>query len=72
MHPLNNNPHLIDKFAYERYNDRRREADAWRLAKIARAGVQAACASTGSRLERAINALRRQLMNVPQQQVPGC
>lgn len=72
MHPLNNNPHLIDKFAHDRYNDRRREADAWRLAKMARAGVQAACASAGSRLERAKNALRRQLMNMPPQQAPGC
>ncbi|MFW6097112.1 MAG: hypothetical protein ACOC9Z_03505 [Chloroflexota bacterium] len=72
MYPLNNNPHLIEKFAHDRYNDRRREADAWRLAKIARAGVQEACASAGSRLERVKNALRRQLMNAPQQQAQGC
>lgn len=68
MHPLNNNPHLIDKFARERYNDRRREADAWRLARAARA----ACASAGSRLERVISALRSQFRNASQQQVAGC
>lgn len=71
MHPLNNNSHFIDRLARERYNDRRREADAWRLAKAVRAAAEAACDSAESRLERAISALRRQFTNAPQQ-VTGC
>lgn len=68
MHPLNNSPHLIERLAPERYYDRRREADAWRLAKAARA----ACATASSRMERAISALRRQSAHAPQQQVTSC
>lgn len=72
MHPLNNNPHLIDRFAHERYNDRRREADAWRLARQAQSGAEGHSASANSLRERALLTLRCRFSGAQRQQIAGC
>lgn len=71
MLPYGNNHHLIADLARERYNDRRREADAWRLAREAQRSQEAPCVQ-GSRLQRALMMLRLQLAGTPRSQIAVC
>lgn len=72
MLPYSQNHHLIADLARERYNELRREADAWRLAREARQGAQAPCAPAGSGLRNALMTLRLRLMGAPRAQLSAC
>lgn len=72
MHPLSNNPHLIEDLARERYNDLRREADAWRLAREVQEGAAAPCAPADSPLARTWLAIRVRFSGAPRAQLAGC
>ena len=78
MAPLSNNPHIITNphiigdLAREHYNDLRREADAWRLARVAQEAKEVPCISAESRLARAFIMLRLRLVGTPRAQVVMC
>lgn len=72
MLPFSNNPHLVSDLAQERYNDRRREADAWRLAREARRSTERSCVPSGSRLLSVLATLRLRLAGTPRSQIVFC
>lgn len=72
MLPFGNNPHLIADLAHERYNDRRREADAWRLGNEALKAREMPCVPAESRLQRLQVLLRLRLPGTPRSQVVFC
>lgn len=72
MLPYSNHPQLIADVSHQRYDDRRREADAWRLAREVQSGAETRSASQGSLLERALLALRCRFSGAQRQQVARC
>lgn len=72
MLPYSQNPHLINDLAQERYKDLRREADAWRLSRIAQDRLEASCVPADSALKRALMTLRLRLAGTPRRQIVVC
>jgi hypothetical protein len=72
MLPFSNNPHLIADLSHERYNDLRREADAWRLGSEALRHREEDCVPAESRLQRALATLRLRLSGTPRSEVVFC
>ena len=72
MLPFSNNPHLIAGLARERYNDLRREADAWRLGHERQGAAETECVPSASRLQSALITLRLRLSRTPRAEIVPC